>query len=181
MDINEQPLGYAQAKKRKKMMELEEQQKKVAEAQAAAAAAAASAATATETSATPEYAQGLTPINPPTTTVITPTVPQSYVTPSTPTGVTAAVTPQTRKTGKMFLKSYSRMRLLNVAFLQQQHPQHLLHLVLHFQLQLQQPLRLKVHRLESKQSGRLRLLRKFVFRRQLSLLVPLRTRGRDCL
>lgn len=97
LDINEQPLGYAQAKKRKKMMELEEQQKKVAEAQAAAAAAAASAATATETSATPEYAQGLTPINPSTTTVITPTVPQSYVTPSTPTGVTAAVTPQTRK------------------------------------------------------------------------------------
>ncbi|XP_043471573.1 negative elongation factor A [Leptopilina heterotoma] len=98
LDINEQPLGYAQAKKRKKMMELEEQQKKVAEAQAAAAAAAASAATATETSATPEYAQGLTPINPPTTTVITPTVPQPYVTPSTPTGVTAAVTPQTPTT-----------------------------------------------------------------------------------
>lgn len=43
LDINEQPLGYAQAKKRRKMLEMEEQQKKVAEAQAAAAAAAASA------------------------------------------------------------------------------------------------------------------------------------------
>ncbi|CAG5076474.1 Similar to Nelf-A: Negative elongation factor A (Drosophila melanogaster) [Cotesia congregata] len=36
LDITEQPLGYAQAKKRKRMLELEEQQKKVAEAQTAA-------------------------------------------------------------------------------------------------------------------------------------------------
>ncbi|XP_033209140.1 negative elongation factor A [Belonocnema kinseyi] len=100
LDINEQPLGYAQAKKRKRMLEMEEQQKKVAEAQAAAAAAAATAAATTDTPATPEYAQGLAPINPTTTTVITtPTVPQPYTTPSTPTGVAAAaVTPQTPTT-----------------------------------------------------------------------------------
>lgn len=96
LDINEQPLGYAQAKKRKKMLELEEQQKKVAEAQAAAAAAASTATTTTETSTTPEYAQGLASINPPATP-ITPVAPvQPYVTPTTPSGVTAATTPQTR-------------------------------------------------------------------------------------
>lgn len=67
LDINEQPLGYAQAKKRRKMLEMEEQQKKVAEAQAAAAAATVASAVSpvAETPTTPEYAQGLASINPP--------------------------------------------------------------------------------------------------------------------
>lgn len=96
LDINEQPLGYAQAKKRKRMMELEEQQKKVAEAQAAAAAAATTTTTTTETLTTPEYAQGLTSINPPATP-ITPVVSvQSYATPTTPSGVSVVTTPVTR-------------------------------------------------------------------------------------
>ncbi|EZA55571.1 Negative elongation factor A [Ooceraea biroi] len=90
LDINEQPLGYAQAKKRKRMLELEEQQKKVAEAQAAAAAAAASAASpVAETPATPEYAQGLTSINPPATP-IAPAV--AKPTPSSVATTTAAQT-----------------------------------------------------------------------------------------
>ncbi|XP_024940605.1 negative elongation factor A isoform X2 [Cephus cinctus] len=93
LDINEQPLGYAQAKKRKRMMELEEQQKKVAEAQAAAAAAATVAATTSETPTTPEYAQGLAPINPPVTPVTTTTPTQPYTTPTTPTtGIPSTVT-----------------------------------------------------------------------------------------
>ncbi|XP_043663504.1 negative elongation factor A isoform X2 [Vespula pensylvanica] len=98
LDINEQPLGYAQAKKRKRMMELEEQQKKVAEAQAAAAAAASTNAATVETPTTPEYAQGLTSINPPSTPVApVPTV-QSYVAPTTPSGVIPATTSQTPTT-----------------------------------------------------------------------------------
>lgn len=100
LDINEQPLGYAQAKKRKRMLELEEQQKKVAEAQAAAAAAAsASAATpVVETPATPEYAQGLASINPPATPVapVAVTV-QSYVAPSTPSSISVPTTQPTSK------------------------------------------------------------------------------------
>lgn len=102
LDINEQPLGYAQAKKRKRMLELEEQQKKVAEAQAAAAAAAASVVTpVAETPATPEYAQGLTSINPPATPVAPATAvvtAQSYVAPSTPSSISVTTAPQTRKT-----------------------------------------------------------------------------------
>lgn len=97
MDINEQPLGYAQAKKRKRMMELEEQQKKVAEAQAAAAAAASTNAVTVETPTTPEYAQGLTSINPPSTPVAPVSTVQSYVAPTTPSGVIPATTSQTRK------------------------------------------------------------------------------------
>ncbi|KAK0083531.1 hypothetical protein PV326_006681 [Microctonus aethiopoides] len=104
LDINEQPLGYAQAKKRKRMLELEEQQKKVAEAQTAAVPTTPVAA---EASTTPEYAQGLAPINPPatpaasTTTTTTPT--QSYAPPpATPVAVsppvTLIVTPQTPTT-----------------------------------------------------------------------------------
>lgn len=100
LDINEQPLGYAQAKKRKRMLELEEQQKKVAEAQAAAAAAAASAVTpVAETPATPEYAQGLlaTSINPPATPVAPAVVTvQSYVAPSTPSSISVTTASQTR-------------------------------------------------------------------------------------
>lgn len=83
LDITEQPLGYAQAKKRKRMLELEEQQKKVAEAQAAAAATTTTTSPVPiETSTTPEYAQGLAPLTTPTTTstvVVTPTT----ITPTT--------------------------------------------------------------------------------------------------
>lgn len=99
LDINEQPLGYAQAKKRKKMLELEEQQKKVAEAQAAAAAAASASAVSpvVDTPVTPEYAQGLAPINPPATPVAPVVTAQSYVAPSTPSSVVVTTTPTTRK------------------------------------------------------------------------------------
>lgn len=103
LDINEQPLGYAAAKKRKRQLELEEQQRKAAEAQAAAADAAPPVTTAAETPATPEYAQGLTPINPPptpTSVVTTSTVlVQNYsATPpvATPVAIVAVVT-QARK------------------------------------------------------------------------------------
>lgn len=97
LEITEQPLGYAQAKKRKRMLELEEQQKKVAEAQAAAAAAAASTASPVpDTPTTPEYAQGLTSINPATPVAPAVATPQPYVAPSTPSSITT--TPQTRKT-----------------------------------------------------------------------------------
>ncbi|XP_043493765.1 negative elongation factor A [Polistes fuscatus] len=98
LDINEQPLGYAQAKKRRRMMELEEQQKKVAEAQAAAAAAASANAATVETPATPEYAQGLAAINPPSTPVTPVSTVQSYVAPTTPSGVTPTTTSQTPTT-----------------------------------------------------------------------------------
>lgn len=101
LDINEQPLGYAQAKKRRKMLEMEEQQKKVAEAQAAAAAAAASVASpVAETPTTPEYAQGLASINPPATPVAPAAVAtsQAYTAPSTPSSISVTTTQQTRKT-----------------------------------------------------------------------------------
>ncbi|XP_020286793.1 negative elongation factor A isoform X2 [Pseudomyrmex gracilis] len=100
LEITEQPLGYAQAKKRKRMMELEEQQKKVAEAQAAAAAAAASVASPVpDTPTTPEYAQGLTSINPATPVAPAVTTPQPYVAPSTPSSITTTTqTPTTPTT-----------------------------------------------------------------------------------
>ncbi|KAL6432083.1 hypothetical protein ACFW04_006658 [Cataglyphis niger] len=99
LDINEQPLGYAQAKKRKRMLELEEQQKKVAEAQAAAAAAAASVIPpVAETPATPEYAQGLASINPPATPVAPAITTQSYVAPSTPSSISVTTASQTPTT-----------------------------------------------------------------------------------
>jgi len=100
LDINEQPLGYAQAKKRKRMLELEEQQKKVAEAQAAAAAATASAAPpVAETPTTPEYAQGLTSINPPATPITPPvtTTSQPYTASSTPSNTSTTTVSQTCK------------------------------------------------------------------------------------
>lgn len=113
LDINEQPLGYAQAKKRKRMLELEEQQKKVAEAQAAAAAAAASVVTpVAETPATPEYAQGLASINPPATPVAPAVVTtQSYVAPSTPSSISVTTAPQTRKTDILIFKYHVRFCL----------------------------------------------------------------------
>ncbi|XP_014297475.2 negative elongation factor A [Microplitis demolitor] len=96
LDINEQPLGYAQAKKRKRMLELEEQQKKVAEAQTAAVAAATPAPA--EAPTTPEYAQGLAPINPPATPAATTATTQSYAPPTTPVTVPAPTTPTTPTT-----------------------------------------------------------------------------------
>ncbi|XP_011154121.2 negative elongation factor A [Harpegnathos saltator] len=100
LDINEQPLGYAQAKKRKKMLELEEQQKKVAEAQAAAAAAASATAVSpvVETPVTPEYAQGLAPINPPATPVAPVVTTQSYVAPNTPSSIVVTTASTTSTT-----------------------------------------------------------------------------------
>uniref|UniRef100_A0A1B6FNQ7 HDAg domain-containing protein n=1 Tax=Cuerna arida TaxID=1464854 RepID=A0A1B6FNQ7_9HEMI len=74
LDINEQPLGYAQAKKRKRMQEMEE-------AKRAAEAAQSSAPTAGGT--TPDYAVGLTALNPAT--------PQPIYTPTTLT--TARINP----------------------------------------------------------------------------------------
>ncbi|KAH0949187.1 hypothetical protein HN011_006208 [Eciton burchellii] len=101
LDINEQPLGYAQAKKRKRMLELEEQQKKVAEAQAAAAAATASAPPpVAETPTTPEYAQGLTSINPPATPITPPvtTTSQPYTASNTPSNTSTTTMSQTSTT-----------------------------------------------------------------------------------
>lgn len=101
LDINEQPMGYAQAKKRKRQQELEEQQKKAEEAKNAAAAPQPTTPT-TEVSTTPEYAQGLAPITAPATPVaaVTTTVasvlPQPY---SAQITTVPVVTPtiQTRK------------------------------------------------------------------------------------
>lgn len=92
LDINEQPMGYAQAKRRKRQQELEEQQKKAEEAKSAAAAASAASSQAavptTEVvSTTPEYAQGLTPITAPATPI------QAAVTTTTAAAV-ASVLPQ---------------------------------------------------------------------------------------
>lgn len=60
LDITEQPLGYAAAKKRKRQQELEEQQRKALEAQSQAAAATPTTPTsATPSTTTPDYAAGL--------------------------------------------------------------------------------------------------------------------------
>lgn len=109
LDINEQPLGYAQAKKRKRMLELEEQQKKVAEAQAAATTAAAAPP---EVNTTPEYAQGLTPINPPATAATTATtVAQTYVTPAAPTTIVTPLTAAPTRTLRSTFESWMDVSL----------------------------------------------------------------------
>lgn len=124
LDINEQPLGYAQAKKRKKMMEMEEQQKKVAEAQAAAAVAASASAASpvVETPTTPEYAQGLASINPPATPVAPVAVTiQSYVAPSTPSSVPVTTAPATCKINILLYKSqiiFLRIMIKYLVFIQ---------------------------------------------------------------
>ena len=85
LDITEQPIGYAAAKKRKKQQELEEQQakkEKAAEEKEAAKAAAAAA------KATPDYAAGLSNLNPPTPAPAPSTEPPSYA-PATPSQVSA--------------------------------------------------------------------------------------------
>jgi negative elongation factor A len=97
LDINEQPLGYAQAKRRKRLMEMEEQQKKVEEAKVAATTTTTtSTTTTTETLTTPEYAQGLAPIGAPATPVSTTTttvLPQPYNIPISTTIPIAVITP----------------------------------------------------------------------------------------
>ncbi|XP_059608942.1 negative elongation factor A [Phlebotomus argentipes] len=60
LDIADQPLGYAAAKKRKRQMELEEQQKKAEAMAAATASGASSTPTSSVSSSTPDYAAGLT-------------------------------------------------------------------------------------------------------------------------
>ncbi|XP_044726982.1 negative elongation factor A-like [Chrysoperla carnea] len=76
LDITEQPLGYAAAKKRKKMQEVEDAAKKASEVQQTNVAT--SGASTTTPSATPDYAVGLTttpsyaPSTPQPTTVTTP-------------------------------------------------------------------------------------------------------------
>ncbi|KAE8750953.1 hypothetical protein FOCC_FOCC002381 [Frankliniella occidentalis] len=112
IDINEQPLGYAQAKKRKKLQETEDARKAsetAASQQATNAAATAGTAASSATAApgtpatpvTPDYAAGLAPINPPTpaqssATVLTIANPGSvFNNPSTPLPSTVAASSAT--------------------------------------------------------------------------------------
>lgn len=113
LDINEQPLGHAQAKRRKRMMEMEEQQKKAEEAKVVASTTATPTTPTTEASTTPDYAQGLAPISTPatpaSTTVVTTTVlPQPYSTPisSVPVAVVTP-SPQTRKYLRIRFKPFN--------------------------------------------------------------------------
>lgn len=69
LDITEQPLGYAAAKKRKKMQEVEDAAKKASEVQQTNVTT--SGASTTTPSATPDYAVGLT-----TTPSYAPSTPQ---------------------------------------------------------------------------------------------------------
>ncbi|KAJ9597800.1 hypothetical protein L9F63_011342, partial [Diploptera punctata] len=71
LDINEQPLGYAQAKKRKKMQELEEA-KKASEAATAQQVLEQQNQQVAAGQSTPDYAVGLTAMNPPTPAPATP-------------------------------------------------------------------------------------------------------------
>ncbi|RZF36910.1 hypothetical protein LSTR_LSTR004598 [Laodelphax striatellus] len=83
LDITEQPLGFAQAKKRKRMQEIEEA-KRASELNAASGGSAAGAAT-------PDYAVGLTALNPPTPSPAPPAVP--LYAPATPAPATAPANP----------------------------------------------------------------------------------------
>ncbi|KAL0276756.1 UNVERIFIED_CONTAM: hypothetical protein PYX00_004260 [Menopon gallinae] len=83
LDINEQPIGYAQAKKRKRMQDLEDAKKASEEAALKAA----------EASATPDYAAGLTSLNPPTPVPSGQSAIREPVTPSTPTPGSTPTTP----------------------------------------------------------------------------------------
>lgn len=181
LDINEQPLGYAQAKKRKKMLEMEEQQKKVAEAQAAAAAAASTPTTTAETSTTPEYAQGLASINPPATPVTPVASAPSYTTPTASSGVSTPTTPQTRTFLYTVILVYVYYTVCNKIVLRQpQRPAHL-----RFQLRQwlrHQPLshQWKVRPSVCRQSDRLKLSRRYAYRLLHNLLMRLRTLERGC-
>ncbi|XP_075232503.1 negative elongation factor A isoform X2 [Lycorma delicatula] len=72
LDINEQPLGFAQAKKRKRMQELEEA-KRASESMSGSTGGTGSV------SGTPDYAVGLTALNPPTPTPASATATPSYI------------------------------------------------------------------------------------------------------
>ncbi|XP_069690173.1 negative elongation factor A [Periplaneta americana] len=82
LDINEQPLGYAQAKKRKRMQELEEAKKasELAAAQQQQQLLQQQNQQLGASQSTPDYAAGLTAMNPPTPA---PATPSSY-SPATP-------------------------------------------------------------------------------------------------
>eukprot|EP00095_Tigriopus_kingsejongensis_P012407 maker-scaffold755_size101758-snap-gene-0.26 protein:Tk12407 transcript:maker-scaffold755_size101758-snap-gene-0.26-mRNA-1 annotation:"negative elongation factor" len=82
LNFNEQPIGFAAAKKRKRQQELEEQQAKKAQALEEKETAAKAAAA---VKATPDYAAGLSTLNPPT--------PAPASVPSAPTPAYAPPTP----------------------------------------------------------------------------------------
>lgn len=88
LDIADQPMGYAAAKKRKRQQEMEDAKKAAGEQQAAKEAAAKEeAGTKANTNPTPDYAAGL---NPPTPAA--PLPPPAYA-PPTPTPIQAPPTP----------------------------------------------------------------------------------------
>ena len=119
LDINEQPLGYAQAKRRKRLQEIEEQQKKAEEAKAAATTPTPATPT-TEAPTTPEYAQGLAPITTPATPASTATtttaLPQPYSTPISTTVPVAVVAPIPQSRKCYYFLIASRVCLNSVTF-----------------------------------------------------------------
>ncbi|XP_050436015.1 negative elongation factor A [Adelges cooleyi] len=83
LEITEQPIGYAQAKKRKRA-EMEES-KRLLEANSVPTSGPSLPNSKTEvTSTTPDYAAGLAPLNPPTPAPPTPQHVPSYIAPATP-------------------------------------------------------------------------------------------------
>ncbi|XP_047110959.1 negative elongation factor A-like isoform X1 [Schistocerca piceifrons] len=98
LDINEQPLGYAQAKKRKRMQDMEDA-KKASEAAAALQQQSQQqqqqqqqSPTSGTTPSTPDYAVGLTAMNPPTPTPAPATPSYSPATPASQHTVTTIIT-----------------------------------------------------------------------------------------
>ncbi|VVC31515.1 Hypothetical protein CINCED_3A019474 [Cinara cedri] len=84
LEITEQPIGYAQAKKRKKA-EMEENKRLLEANNVSTSGTTCQPNSKTEvTSTTPDYAAGLAPLNPPTPAPSTPQHVPSYVAPSTP-------------------------------------------------------------------------------------------------
>ncbi|XP_063240173.1 negative elongation factor A [Bacillus rossius redtenbacheri] len=92
LDIAEQPLGYAQAKKRKRMQEMEET-KRASEAAAAAQQQGQAAGAGGAAQGTPDYAAGLTAMNPPTPAPATPSYTPAPAAVATPAPAVAAVAP----------------------------------------------------------------------------------------
>ncbi|XP_067011131.1 negative elongation factor A isoform X2 [Anabrus simplex] len=86
LDINEQPLGYAQAKKRKRLQDIEDAKKASEAAAAQQQLAQAQNLASPATPSTPDYAVGLTAMNPPTPAPATP----SY-SPATPQHTVATI------------------------------------------------------------------------------------------
>lgn len=84
LEITEQPIGYAQAKKRKKA-EMEENKRLLEANNVSTSGTTCQPITKTEvTSTTPDYAAGLAPLNPPTPAPSTPQHVPSYIAPATP-------------------------------------------------------------------------------------------------